>query len=366
MADERSPFNGNPLDVSYPHALLIVLGIVLGVALLFAASTSSAAFGAYNPAWDGASDLRGAADTVGSDSEIVLNTSRYETVEANESAALVLSPDRPYTEREADRLRRFVEAGGTLVVAEDFGNRSNALLQNVGADARFDGVPVRDERYNYRSPAMPVARNVSGYPLLTGVDALTLNYGTTVNPGKATVIVGTSEFAYRDTNHNGELDDDETLGTYPVATVEEIGEGRVIVVSDPSLFINAMLDRPGNQQFVWNLLGAHQLTLLDYSHAERLPPLSLALVIIRKTPLLQVLFGLLGLAAVSAWGQGLFDSVRTHLSDHRERSRQDEDAINQEALTAYLHRQHPQWNEERARRVTKGVINHRDQTRGNE
>lgn len=292
-----------PTTLGYPRALLVTLALAVVATLVVAAGTSTAAFGAYNPRWDGAADLRATADAAGTDSEVVLNTSRYGEVQPRDTVAIVLSPDERYGPTEAARLRRFVRTGGTLVVAEDFGPHANPLLAAVGADARFEGSLLRDERYNFRSPSMPVARNVSDHSLLTGVNALTLNHGTVVEPNGATVLANSSGFGYLDTGRNGQLDDDESLSSYPVATVEPVGEGRVVAVSDPSLFINVMLDRPGNRQFVRNLFAAHDLAVLDYSHAGRLPVLAVALLVVRRTPTLQVALGLAGLAAVGAWGR---------------------------------------------------------------
>jgi hypothetical protein len=346
------------LDIDYPRALLVSLLAVLIIAVVVAASTSGAAFGTYNPAWDGAAELRGAADGLGVENEIALNTTQYETVAANETVALVLSPDSPYTDREAAQVRRFVAAGGTLVIAEDFGSHSNALLAAIGATARFDGAITRDERYTYQSPAMPLARNVSNHTLTTGVSRLTLNHATVIEPNEAQPVVTTSGFAYLDRNRNEELDDNESLGAYPVVTVEAIGQGEVVAVSDPSLFINAMADRSGNRAFILNAFGAGEQVLLDYSHAAQLPPLALALTLVRGSPALQVLVvgGLVSLAAV--WGQGRL-GARLRRSDR--------DAVatsggpSPDALTTYLTRQHPDWEESQVRRVVEGHLTGRDE-----
>jgi hypothetical protein len=267
---------------------------------------------------------------------------------------VVLSPDDGYDPEEADRVRSFVEAGGTLVVAEDYGPHGNDLLSAVGADARVDGRPVRDERTNYRSPALPVATNVTNASRVGGAEQLTLNHGTAVRPNGAAVLVATSEFAYLDADGDGTLDDDEALRSYPVATVEALGDGRVVVVGDPSLFINAMLDRPGNAAFVRGLFEDERSVLLDYSHAAGLPPLAAARLSLQRGPLLQVLAGLLGVLAIGAWGRGVDrETIRVYLGRDGEPERGEDDTGPEAALVQYLASEHPDWPRERIERVVE-------------
>ncbi|MFC6723304.1 DUF4350 domain-containing protein [Halobium palmae] len=344
-------------ELSYPSLLLGGLTVGLGIALVVAASTSGAAFGVYNPTWDGASDLRGVADDMDAENEIALNTTAYRRASSNGTIAFVLSPDRGYDQGDKDRLVSFVRNGGTLVVAEDYGSTGNSLLDALDVTTRFDGRPVRDERYNYRSPAIPVARNVSNHTLTRNVSRLTMNHGTALQPNNATVLVSTSEFAYLDRNGNGELDDDESLQQRPIVTVESVGAGQVIAVSDPSLFINAMLDRSGNRQFTENLLERHERVLLDYSHAGQQPPLTVALLTLRGSPLFQILGGILGVCAIALWArrpEGWLEFHRAKTADDR-RDPADR-SFDEEAIVGHLRRQHPEWDESRIRRVMRGVF----------
>jgi hypothetical protein len=353
-----------------PKALLACLVALLVVTVGVAASTSSASFGAYNPAWDGASGLQERADVAGAESRLVLNVTAYDTVDPDETVAVVLTPDRAYTPAEAAQLRRFVERGGTLVVAEDFGRHSNALLAAIGTNISVDGRLLRDERYYYRSPNITVANNVSDHPLTEGVDQLTLNHGTTliVNRSQDTdtdtdtetetdtdteILVNSSSLAYLDTNRNAQLDSGETLERRPVAAVEPVGEGSVVVVSDPSLLINAMLERPGNQQFVDNVFGAHEQVLLDYSHAEALPPLSYAFVLVQDSRGLQVLLGL-GALVVSVLG------VRTRPLASGGDVDEEGSPVPTDRLVAGLRAKHPEWDEERIERVANAWKRGRD------
>lgn len=354
------------MNVDYPRVLVGALATVIVLTLVVAASTSTAAFGVFNPAWDGAGQLRDVAEEGGANATVIVNTDAYGDVRPNRSVAVVLAPDA-YGE-DAATVRRFVRAGGTLVVAEDVGPGGNTLLSAVGAGARVDGRPVRDDRHHYRSPALPVATTVAtadenvtngsvttgpavngsattagNATLTTGVERLTLNHGSVVRPNGARMLVRTSEFAYLDANRNEQVDDGESLGSHPVVTVERVGEGRVVVVSDPSLFINAMLDRPDNRQFAANLL-ASETVLLDYSHAGAQPPLALALLRVRGSPLLQGSLLALGVGVV-------LGGSRLLRRDDAGPTRHTPDV---DRLADYLASERG-WDPDRVRRLTTGV-----------
>lgn len=367
----------HPEELGYPRALLIALVGVAILAVVIGASTSGTAFGAYNVRWDGASELRSVAESAGTDSSLILNTTEYPTQNASGTVAVVLSPDRDYGPNDRQRIRQFVRAGGTLIVAEDFGNHSNPLLGAVGASARVNGTILRDERYYYRTAAMPRVNNVSvsatNRSLANGTDEntsyvanvsqLTFNHGTVVEPGNATVLVRSSQFAYLDSNRNASIDENETMASYPVVTVESVGAGQVVTVSDPSLFINAMLDQPDNGNFTANLFASHERVLLDYSHAASLPPLAVLLVVLRKAPLLQAMVTTGALVVVVAWGQGRFGALVARI---RPEDGNPEPGLDAAALAAYFERQHPEWDQERVERVTEGVIRRRSQERGDD
>ncbi len=347
-----------------PRALLVGLAAATLVALVVAASTSAAAFGAYNPAWDGAADLQGVARDVGVESTVVRDVAAYDEADAGGTVAVVLAPAEPYDAAEARALRRFVERGGTLVVADDFGPHANPLLDRLGADARIDGTPLRDEREHHRSPALPVATNVSAHPLTAGVDEVTLNHPSAVAPNGATVLVATSGYAYADADRDGALDDAERLDTYPVVTAESVGDGTLVVAGDPSLFINVMLERPGNRAFVGNLFAGADRVLLDYSHAGGFPPLSLAVLVLRESAWLQALAGALGLGALAAWRRG--DLARLPLGRSTVAAERRPPGATEAELLEHLRRTHPDWDDERARRVVGGLMSSRGQSRGDD
>ncbi len=347
---------------SIPQLLLIALVLSVVLAGAVAASTSQTAFGAYNAGWDGGSELRDVASEQGAEPLVALNTSKYETVEPNGTVAVILSPTAAYTETDRAQIASFVDAGGTLILAEDFRPHSTPILERLGAETRFDGAPLRDEQEYYRSPALPVATNVTDSSATAGVDQLTLNHATSLQTDSSandtTVLASSSEYAYLDRDRDAELDDTEALDSRPVVVRERVGNGTVYVVSDPSLFINAMLDQPDNGQFTRNLFAADRV-LFDYSHKAGQPPLRRAVLTLQDSPLWQLSLGLLGIGTV-IWAIPLRRRL-TAITDRFSRgdTAPDEPALadaTPEDVIAYLSREHPDWDEDRLRRVMRGVI----------
>lgn len=345
-------------DVAWPRVLLAALATVTAVALVALAATSATAFGIYNPSWDGSSDFRGAvASDPGTDLEIVRATGGYDEHDPAETVAFVTAPAEPYEGADARRLRTFVERGGRLVVLENFGATGNALLERVGAETRADGRLLRDERNYERGPAMPVATEVNGTAVTGDVDRLTLNYATAVDPGPdATVLVRTSPYAYLG-DEDVDLAEAE-LGSYPVAAVEPVGDGEVVVVGDPSITINAMFDEPDNRAFLAGLSADRDVVIVDVSHAGGVPPLRAAVLTLRDSSALALLVGLAGIAAIARvrprprrWLERVVPD-RLRPAGRRDPPVGDAAPESLDAARAVrLREAHPDWDEARIRRV---------------
>ena len=360
----------NPLEwfrqgrrIDWPRVLLATLAVTLGIALVVTAATSTTAFSPYNPSWDGATDLRTSLEgETDANHAVIRDTTRYDDVDADGTVAFVIGPEATYDGDDADRVREFVERGGTLVVLENFGASGNALLADVGADARANGTLLRDEQHYYQAPTMPVATTVENHTFTEGIDQLTLNYATAIDAGNATVLVSTSDFAYLDLDGDGELGDDEELSAYPVATAEPVGDGTVIAVGDPSIVINVMREQPDNAAFIHGLSADHDRVLLDVSHAGDLPPLTVAALVLRETPLLQGLVGLLLVGIVTIASGRTLSSLLRPVHDRlptrgpdRARVERTEFPISDADRAAFLRRRHPEWDEERIQRVITAV-----------
>lgn len=350
------------LNVDYPRLMLYGLVTLFAVAVLYATSTAGTAFGVYNDRWDGANEIRGVANDLGVEVQITRNVSAYNTESATDTVALVLAPTANYSNRELLTLTTFLHNGGTLVVADDQTPppTGNQLLRGLRSDARFENATLRDERYNYRGPSVPVALNVSNTTLTRNVQSLTLNYGTAVQPGNATILVRSSGYAYLDYDQSETITGTETLRAYPVAVSEEVGNGTVIMVSDPSVFINRMLEREGNEQFLRNVIGSNQRLLLDYSHREAIPPLQGILLSVRHSETLQLLVGLLGLFVIVGWDRDVHVWIikkAQSVGNRRVNPPEIEAVTDADAddIAVYLRSEHPDWDEDRIQRLAEAA-----------
>jgi hypothetical protein len=352
------------LDVDYPHALLLVVLSCVLVGLIVGFSSSTVALGPYNSEWDGGSELRTQLGTNDTTVEVGLSTDIYESHPPADTVAFVLGPGDQYASDDRERLASFVSQGGTLVVASAT-NDTNDLLASLDVSARIDGTPVRDEETHFRSPALPRATNVADHERMRNVDALTLNHGTVIDANDSTALAATTNVSYLDVNRSETLDDDEPLAAFPVAVVESVDAGAVIVVSDGSLFTNAMLEQDGNRQFVKNLAADHERAVLDYSHSEPLPPLTYAFLVVRSTPLLQFLLGTAGIGLVALWGYGVPAGWLQKMIGSGQ-SEIDTVEPDEETIAAYLTDRHPDWEQRRIRRVTKVITRTQQQENDNE
>lgn len=342
-----------------PRAALAVFFVVLLVATGAGATTSPTTYSAYNSDWDGTSTFRESATAATEAEPVAVSTRAYNQSDAPSTLAVVIAPSSPYTVEELETVRSFVEGGGTLVVAADVEpTAANQLLAGLGAGARIDGRPLRDERSYFRTASLPVVRDVRDDPLTRGVDELTLNHPTAVEPNGAQVLVATSGFAYIDAERNALLDLEEDMRSYPVATTERIGDGQVVTLGDPSLFLNGMRDRSDNGRFLDNLVTARETVILDFSHGATVPPFVIALGIVQRAPILQALLVGGAVVAVSLWvfAPGLGARLRTRgRSRSRRTQRLSTVGVDAASLRASLRRSHPDWDDATVERVAAVV-----------
>jgi len=250
------------------HKFLVILTISLVTILVMVTwfLPSRDDFRAENPFWNGTKDINSLASVSPLESLSDLPPSP-------EGVTLILTPYLDFTPTELEQLNNFVTEGGTLVLADDYGT-GNQVLEYLGLKARFSGQVLLDPLFNYKNKWFPRVIHLESTPLTNNIESLVLNHATCLtNVETDNVLALSSSFSFLDPNDNQKQDDGEPTGPLPIVSHHNLGNGQVILVSDPSIFINSMEKIESNYSFIQNLAAiTTSELLLDQSH---LPPSAL-------------------------------------------------------------------------------------------
>jgi hypothetical protein len=185
----------------------------------------------YSPvrAWNGMGRFVELAQSLGLRVELV----RADRVALDPTQNLVLV--FPDTAPDGVALRAFVDAGGRLLVADDYGFGSSALAP-LGM-LRVDG-PTAPSIAFRGDPALPIAVPTMRHPALEGVGAVVTNHPAALGPGPGAHCL---------------------LAFYapPPACLlaeTELGFGTALALADPSVLIDLMLQVDGNRRLAEGLL----------------------------------------------------------------------------------------------------------------
>jgi len=241
-------------------ALVIILTIVVW---LF---PSNEDFRAENPFWNGTRDISSSypASPLASLSDLPPSP---------QGSTLILIPYLDFTPAELEELKNFVTQGGTLVLADDYGF-GNQILEYIGFEARFSGEILLDPLFNRKNKWFPRISHLASSSVTSNTTSLILNHATCltdVETGNALAL--SSVFSFLDLNGNQSWDEGEPTGPLPVISHHNLGSGKMILIADPSIFINSMETIESNYNFIQNLAAITTAELLiDQSH---LPPSNL-------------------------------------------------------------------------------------------
>jgi hypothetical protein len=218
------------------------VAILFGAALILfvvptEAQASEADFRLANREWNGMSHFSELAQELGTPVQ-ELPALDWKHVALDQTVFLVY----PTSKLKTAELLSFLAAGGTLVVADDHGS-SQELLDAIGVSRR----PATDIKAVYllnKNPHLPLALPGAGGedPPATaeGKLALGVSFLVTNHPSYF-------RSRYPAIFHFGEQDQQ-------MAVAGKYRAGRFIVIADPSIFLNNMMQYPGNERFARNLL----------------------------------------------------------------------------------------------------------------
>lgn len=210
---------------------LLALTMLAGIAWSGPARAADGDGSDYDPrgaAWNGMASFVGLAEGMGFS---VTPVSSLEWSDLSSEDILILI--YPLQRVDPGRLGAFVQAGGNVVIADDFGEGKDAM-QGLGL-LRAEALTPRASKYYDGRTWAPIATARGDHPLATDVGEVVTNH-----PAALTRIEGAAAVVAFDEG--------------AVVVAGERGSGRFVAISDPSIFINKMLMFRGNIQLATNLL----------------------------------------------------------------------------------------------------------------
>jgi len=255
---------------------------------------STSDFSIYNRGWNGCSEF--AIRLYQSGKQVYPLHTPFRTIrnrpdDAN-TALVVIGPTRPFLAGDSRYVEQFVRNGGTVILANDF-DEGNSLLEGMGIGLRFSQYPIADLCFDKDSSIVTCYSLATNNPLTENVSSFLLNHPAGIVgqlPKGAVVLAKTSEMSWLDKNGDGKWQiGDETRGPFPVLVDIPYGEGEVILLSDPSIFLNSMIKEKGNEQLYENLvrrMTGREITriYIDEEHRTLANPVEFFTVVIRRQP----------------------------------------------------------------------------------
>lgn len=351
--------------------LYIILGAVVLLILLLSMAapivTTGADFSVYNPNWNGCSHFAVKTYEAGKftpnlqlsnekDIQLVDKDITSYDLEPVTSTLVFLGPKTDFTGNEADYVHRYLMNGGTVMLADDFGS-ANTLLSGLNTSSRFDGNLLLDMSFE-KKPDFGVAYQIEDHPITDGVYLLMMNRPTVLKPDKeATVLVQTSRASWLDKDEDGVYDENEPSGSFPVLSVEDYGRGELILLSDPSIMINSMLDKVDNQRFVDNLLAYvsedKDEVVFDESHRDVNVVFNIVYVMSYPKHALSTIFVLTALVGTMVV---LDPNLKEHTTAMIKRVLSLFDKEQKKDIIAQILNNHPEWDENKLKMIYDNFV----------
>ena len=190
------------------------------------------------------------------------------------SLLAIVGPSIDFTRDESFKIGKFLEGGGVVLLADDFGT-GNSLLGGLNVSALFSKKPLADLYYYSIDRRFPLITDFSPSPATDNLTAIVLNRPSYIEMGNSSLVTAigwSSSFSFIDYRGEGKLLSNETIGSYPVMVSMNIGKGTLFLLADPSMFINDMIGLYDNMQLFQNVLKMGDGSVIfDTAHLARAP-----------------------------------------------------------------------------------------------
>jgi hypothetical protein len=231
--------------------LVILFSLLIGSEIyLLASMGEDNILSSSEKGWTGASDFVRELERRGYDVVPLLTTPSLIHEEESPLSTLFVSlgPEREYSLSEIHAIKKFHDRGGKILLADDSGN-SNELA------SRFDVNFVKGQLYDQNFVSNPdLVKFKVSVPFFDGFILMNKPASLTFSSGQALIASSTS--AWVDRNGNGINDNvttnqGEAQGIRYLAVISDpdfdaMASGTCVMISDPSLFMNGMIDREDN------------------------------------------------------------------------------------------------------------------------
>ena len=200
---------------------------------------------------------------------------------ADDSVFLIIGIERVYSSVEVAAISRFLDRGGSIIVADDSDN-ANVLRDEAPGDSSLENSGI------FHGDTL-LSLDCEKHPKLVKTDAFLLTedgtekYSIMFNEGTALKrsqgaecqsIAVSSEYSWLDRNGNEDYDPaDENMCEYDLIRMVEFDRGTALYIADSSIFINDMWTREDNSRFLRDsikmLIGDNGTIIIDESiHRE--------------------------------------------------------------------------------------------------
>lgn len=349
--------------------VVAVFFLILFLSIFAPIVVSESDFSIYNPGWNGCSNMAVKTREMGrftpnielredTQTEITQRELLEYEIEPDDAGLMIIGPEEEFSDPSIEFVDDFLQNGGKLVLADDFGS-GNTLLEGLDTNSSFHSSPLLDLAFEKKLD-FGVAYDFEEHRLTRGVSQVMLNSPTAIEKdANATTVMKSSEASWLDENENGIKDEDELFEQYPLITTEDYGDGELVLVSDPSIFINSMQEMKDNRILSENTLvylsqGTSEI-IFDESHREvgfiykliytgDLPQLVIAALLITTGLGIGVYFGF------SETKDTLFEKTRSLWSHFIAEEAEEEPDIGK------VLNNHPDWDEDKLKMIKERLI----------
>jgi hypothetical protein len=265
------------MKYNYKKILVIICIVLIIEVLRFSQNTDD--FSTYNPEWNGGEQIKNEL----SEKHTVISMPVFDDLSAYDpgtTAFIILRPENNFSKKDRNIIKKFIENGGLLILADDFGS-GNDLLNDLTPNIAFSNLLMLDDVNYWENITFPVITSD-----LKNVSNITLNYPTTliVKDNSVKILASSSTFSWLS---KGDMDRGSG-GQYPVIASTSSGNGLIIAIADPSIFINSMLPMSDNRLLPGKLAENRKIIIFD--ERMRMPLVSLIQYHIRNNPIIQYMF----------------------------------------------------------------------------